>query len=215
VPSEIKKEIPRPGISKLFRRLYVDQRYLTEDDIGFVLGPRINAASRIDHPIKAFHFLSTRDEIVADELVDYLNNLNNRRKGLVASVVKEAKRKITENGLRDVMVLGNPTWQPGILGLAANTLMNEYKRPVFLWGRGEGETIKGSCRSNGSINVVQCMAEARDLFLDFGGHECAGGFSVHGEKIHFLEDALLEAYTKIQKKDVTHGDVVIRFHLMT
>jgi len=190
--------LPRPGLQKLFRTMRIDQRQITEIDIGFTLGPRINAASRMDDPIYGFKFLSTRDILEAGQVLSHLNKLNNRRKGLVASVIKEAKRRVKDTDTRELIVMGNPLWQPGILGLAANTLMREYHKSVFLWGRGEGsETIKGSCRSDGSINVVEFMSTVAEVFIDFGGHEIAGGFSVDHEKIHTLDDELNKAYSRL------------------
>ncbi|MBI2108930.1 MAG: single-stranded-DNA-specific exonuclease RecJ [Parcubacteria group bacterium] len=207
---KVLRKSPRPGLMHLFRSLYVDQRFVTEDDIGFVIGPRINAASRMDDPILGFHFLSERDEIKARETLKNLNSLNNKRKGVVAGIIKEATKKIESNGVKDVVVTGNPNWQPGVLGLAANTLSQKYERPVFLWGRLGSEVIRGSCRSNGSIHVVECMREVTEgIFIDFGGHANSGGFSIHNEKIHLFEDALLEAHQKIEKRDPKSRDVIV------
>src|SRR3989344_5199164 len=119
----------RVGLIELLRRLRVDQRYLTEEDIGFVIGPRINVASRIDIPAKAFQLLATDDVAYAGILADELNSLNERRKGLVAGVMREAKQRIARQEIREVIVLGNLDWHPGILGLVANRLMEEDERP--------------------------------------------------------------------------------------
>jgi single-stranded-DNA-specific exonuclease len=91
---------------------------------------------------------------------------------------------------RKVIVIGNPLWRPALLGLAANTIAEEYKKPVFLWGREEGKDIKGSCRSDGSTHLVKLMDEVKDYFIEYGGHAFSGGFSVQSEKIHHFEDAL-------------------------
>ena len=79
--------------------------------------------------------------------------------------------------------------------------MEDYARPVFVWGREGGTHIKGSCRSDGSVNVVELMVNVRQgIFLDVGGHELAGGFSISHEQIHFLEEEIVLAYKKIEKK---------------
>jgi single-stranded-DNA-specific exonuclease len=96
-----------------------------------------------------------------------------------------------------VIVMGNPEWRPGILGLVANKLMEMYQKPVFLWGREGGEIIRGSCRSDGSVNIVDLMAAARDIFTHFGGHAASGGFSVLEEDIHVLPGRLHEAYRSL------------------
>ena len=198
---KVLRKSPRPGLMKLLRKLRVDQRYLTEEDVGFTIAPRINAASRMGIPMDAFRLLSTTDETEADVLSDHLNEMNETRKGVVAVMIKEAKKKIASREMREVIVVGNPAWKPGVLGLAANRLMEDYERPVFVWGREGGTHIKGSCRSDGSINVVELMVNVRQgIFLDVGGHELSGGFSISHEQIHFLEEEIILAYKKIEKK---------------
>lgn len=191
----------RMGLSKLFSALRMNKNNLNEDDIAFMITPRINAASRMGHPLDAFKLLTATDEAEAEAYVKHLDNINNERKGMVAGLVKEAKKKIREkfenSGEKSVIVLGNPDWRPALLGLAANSIAEEYNRPVFLWGREGGELIKGSCRSDGSTDLVALMERTKDHFIEFGGHKLSGGFSVLFEKIHTLEDALVEASTHI------------------
>lgn len=193
---------PRPGLVKFWKKLRVDQRNITEDDIGFSLAPRINAASRMGEPMDAFKLLKTEDHIEADLLSDHLNKINDERKGVVASLVKGIKKhlheKIVDNSLGKVIVMGSPEWKPALLGLVANSIIDDFKRPVFLWGRNGDSIIKGSCRSDGSVNLVALMEEARGNFLQFGGHKLAGGFAVSNETIHTLEDELNRAYEKVK-----------------
>lgn len=181
----------RPGLQQLLRKAGGSQRYLTEDDIGFTIAPRINAASRMDDPEDAFHMLRTKDEGEAGAHVQHLEKLNNERKGVVASMVKEAKHRMHElTELPDVIVMGNPEWRPSLVGLVANSLAEEFQKPAFLWGRDGKGIIKGSCRSGGGVSIVRLMEGARDAFLTFGGHHASGGFSVSHENIHTLPDAL-------------------------
>jgi len=184
---------PRPGLSQLLRKLNIDQRTLTEDDLTFMITPRLNAASRMDSPMRAFELLSVRDEVQAGAVADYLTKINDERKRLVAAIMKDVKHKLAERTLGSVIVIGNPEWRVGILGLIAGKVCDEFDRPVFVWGREgtNGDTVvKGSCRSNGSINVVELMQSGKENFLDFGGHELAGGFSAAQDSIHFLEEKL-------------------------
>jgi len=187
----------RPGFQKLLSLMRVNQRFLTEDDVGFMITPRINAASRMGIPIDAFHLLSTDSETKGDELARHLDRINNERKGLVASTVKEIKKILGEREShfleRKVIVMGNPSWRPALLGLAANTIAEEYKKPVFLWGREDGRDIKGSCRSDGSAHLVKLMEQVKDHFIEYGGHKFSGGFSIASDKIHTFEEALHEA----------------------
>jgi single-stranded-DNA-specific exonuclease len=198
---KVLRKSPRVGLMKLLSKLKTNQKHLVEEDIGFTISPRINAASRMGIPMEAFRLLSTDDEVEADQLVEYLNKINDERKGTVAAIIKEIKKKNHDKELKSVIVMGNPDWKPALLGLAANTLMREHARPVFLWGREGGELIKGSCRSDGSANLVDVMKlAAPGTFVDFGGHKLSGGFSVSHEKIHLLEEELGKAYELAREK---------------
>lgn len=199
----------RPGVQKLCRKLRLRQSELSEDDVGFMISPRINAASRMGIPEDALRMLATSDEVEAGTLVDHLDKINNERKGHVAAMVKEVKAKLAAKGeLAAVIVTGNPAWKPSLLGLVANSLATEYRRPVFLWGREDGEVIKGSCRSDGIQNLVELMSEIREVFIDAGGHAFSGGFSLSNENVFWLEEKLLEAYERIRAKPIEGASVL-------
>lgn len=184
----------RPGLQHLLRKARAQQRFLTEDDIGFTIGPRINAASRMDDPEDAFHMLSVTDESAAGTYVEHLEKLNNERKGLVAAMTKELKKRLSEmNDIPEVLVLGSADWRPSLVGLAANKLAEEYSRPVFLWGRDGNGALKGSCRSDGVTSVIALMDGASESFVEHGGHHASGGFTVHEHAIHTLSDTLVAA----------------------
>lgn len=203
---KVLRKSPRVGLLKLLRALGTDQRFLTEEDVGFTISPRINAASRMGVPYDAFRLLSTTDENEAHALALHLNEINDERKGIVAQITKEVKAIIREryaDSPKEVIVMGNPKWKPTILGLVANALMNDHTRPVFLWGRETGTVLKGSCRSDGSVDVTALMSEVREHFHEYGGHALSGGFSVVQEKVHLLEDALNVAYQKVKTAFVT------------
>ncbi len=189
----------RVGLAKLLSNLKINKNNLNEDDIAFMVTPRINAASRMGHAMDAFNLLVAESESEAEVQVNHLNKINDERKILVAAISKEAKKKIKEKfesaGEKPVIVLGNPDWRPAVLGLVAGNLAEEYHRPVFLWGRENGDNIKGSCRSDGVTDLVAIMEGAKDHFLEYGGHKLSGGFSVNHEKIHTFEEALLKAST--------------------
>jgi single-stranded-DNA-specific exonuclease len=194
---KVLRKSKRPGFIHLLRKMNTKQAYITEDDIGFMITPRINAASRMGVPLDAFHLLSTKDEIIGSQYAAHLDAINNERKGLVASLVKEIKKVLHEREEhykdKKIIVLGNPDWRPALLGLVANSIAEEYGKPVFLWGREDGKYIKGSCRSDGRTDLTKIMGLAQKSLVDFGGHKLSGGFSVDHEKIHELEDALLKA----------------------
>ncbi len=195
------KKTRRPGLQKLFNDLKIDQRYLTEDDITFMITPRINAASRMDSPMRAFELLSEKDVTKAGILADHLSKINDDRKTTVATIMREVHKKLESRELSDVIVIGNPNWRAGVLGLVAGKITDQYERTAFVWGSGgEDEGYKGSCRSDGSVSVVELMTETGNSFVSYGGHELAGGFSIKHSEVLLLEDTLLSAYNKTKKE---------------
>lgn len=200
------RKSPRVGLVRLLSKLKVNQRYLVEEDIGFTIGPRINAASRMGVPMDAFRLLATTDETEADHFAEHLNTINDERKGIVAGLVKEVKHIIRErynNKPKGVIVAGNPEWKPSLLGLAANTCAEEYDCPVFLWGRDGDNIIKGSCRSDGVTNLVELMAGVpveAGIFQQYGGHSQSGGFVVTDAGVHHLEEHLNASFVEVKKK---------------
>ncbi len=221
------RKSPRKGLIRLLAKLKMAQAHLTEDDIAFMITPRINAASRMGVPMDAFKLLVADNDEDAEKYATHLDEINNERKGIVAALVKEIKKIVRERyGVKNkrnkeevagrvsmidgqfgddsdelpaVIVLGNPDWKPSLLGLAANSCAEEFDRPVFLWGRDGDNIIKGSCRSEGKSSVVEIMRGVPEgAFLQYGGHKHSGGFAVGNDVIHFLEKHLNEAQEKIQ-----------------
>lgn len=213
---KVLRKTPRPGIMQLLNLLKINQHYLTEDDISFMITPRINAASRMGEPEDAFLLLSTKDDGEATAMAIHLNNINDERKGLVASMVKEIKKKIashTDNGKKKVLVVGNPDWKPSLLGLVATALLEEHKGPVFLWGRENGTCLKGSCRSDGKVDIFELMKEASDMFDEYGGHAMSGGFSISLDKVDTIAGVLEKAYEKLASKIIEDGETVVDLRL--
>ncbi|MDD3662896.1 MAG: single-stranded-DNA-specific exonuclease RecJ, partial [Candidatus Pacebacteria bacterium] len=202
---KVLKKTRRPGLVEIFRKASVDISKLNEEDITFTLAPRLNAASRMANPMDAFEVLATNDPVLAKTLSNHLVKINDERKQLVAHIMKEVKKTLSKRSLSQeeipVIVIGNPKWRVGVLGIVAAKITEEYKRPVFVWGGDESDTLRGSCRSYGDINLVEIMnLLPEDSLLEFGGHKMAGGFSVSHEEIHFLEERIVSIFPKIEKE---------------
>ncbi len=212
---QVLRKSPRKGLVRLLAKLKIAQAHLTEDDIAFMVTPRINAASRMGVPMDAFKLLAADNDVDAESAATHLDEINNERKGVVASLVKEVKKTVRDRhgeSVPSVIVLGNPEWRPSLLGLAANSCAEEFRRPVFLWGRDGDNLIKGSCRSEGQSNVVEIMrAVPVGVLTQFGGHKYSGGFGVTNESVHFLDQRLNEAAQQIEetksKKQKGNGEV--------
>lgn len=208
---KVLRQTRRPGLLQLFRRVNVEARNLQEDDITFSIVPKLNAASRMDSPMRAFELLSASDEGVAGLAAMNLTKMNDERKILVATMMKSVKKTFShpERAERSIMVIGDPTWRAGVLGLVAGKIVDEYKKPAFVWGLEGGTVIKGSCRSDGTVNIVEMMSNLpSNSLLEFGGHAGAGGFSVSHEEIHFLEERLIEAHEKTTKISIESSEAI-------
>lgn len=185
----------RPGITALINRLRLRKHQITEDDIAFSFAPRINAASRMGDPELALKLLTTPSLDEAEALAAELDSLNNKRKTTVATIVKAARARAKERYAPEAraIVLGNPQWKPALLGLAANSVMDDFSGLVCLWGRDAEGKLKGSCRTDGSVDLMEVFEHARDIFDECGGHRSSGGFSISHEQVHRLPEVLEEA----------------------
>jgi single-stranded-DNA-specific exonuclease len=204
---QVLRKSARPGINALCAQLRLRKAELTEDDIGFSLAPRINAASRMDTPRLALDLLTTRDDHEARRIAAQLESLNNSRKGVVAGYVREAKKRARTRFSEGepVVVLGSPDWKPALLGLAANSIVEDRGGVACLWGRDAHGRIKGSCRSDGSFSVVALFEKSADQFEEFGGHERSGGFTVVSEAVHALPEALASAARALERAEIARS----------
>ncbi len=204
----------RPGLQQLLRKQRASQRHLSEDDIGFTIGPRINAASRMDTPEDAFFLLATTDEGEAGARLTHLEKLNTERKSAVAQMTKELHKRLKESeDIPEVFAMGNPDWRPSLVGLAANKLAEEHGRPAFIWGRDGNGEFKGSARGGGGVSVVKLMEAVSEIFVEFGGHHAAGGFTVKEEKIHSFAQVLQDAYRNLGTEAVVEELPVVDLEL--
>ena len=200
----------RPGLQQLLKKAKADQQHLTESDIGFTIGPRVNAASRMDAPEDAFHVLAAETVEEAGTRVQHLEDLNQTRKTAVAKMTKELHKKVQQlEEIPDVIVFGDPAWRPSLVGLTAGKLAEEHGRPAFIWGRDGNGAYKGSCRSGGSVSVVELLRAIPEHLHEHGGHHVAGGFTIRDESIHDFPAALQAAYASLGASARVEEEVVI------
>jgi single-stranded-DNA-specific exonuclease len=208
---KVMRKSPRIGLQKLCRGMRVEQRTITEDDVGFMIAPRVNAASRMGDARDAFRLFTTTDESEADALSKKMEKANRQRKAEAGAITRAVHMRLKERSeMRSVIALGDPEWRPALLGLVANTIADEYERPVFLWGREGNMRLKGSVRSGGTTHILDLMRAAEKAFVEFGGHAAAGGFAVQDTEVFFLEDRLVEAHAKILEGKMSEDSLVQR-----
>ncbi len=204
----VMRKSPRLGLQKLCRGMRLNQRAITEDDVGFMIAPRVNAASRMGDAREAFRLFTTTDESEADILAKKLEKANRSRKAEAGAITRAVHTRLKERGEpRSVIALGDPEWRPALLGLVASNIADEYERPVFLWGREGNLSLKGSVRSGGPTHILELMRATEETFEQCGGHAAAGGFTVRDTEVFYLEDRLVEAYERLMKDKTVKDDL--------
>jgi single-stranded-DNA-specific exonuclease len=203
-----------PGLQALALASGLKQERITSHHIGFMLGPRINAAGRIDDPYAALKLLTTDSEREALRLADALSRLNTMRQELLQDSVEEAKRVAEDDGMIDlpVMVVRSPDWRVGLVGLIASRLSDHYRRPVIAIEQGQPYS-RGSARSIDEFNVVDALGECADLLKQFGGHSKAAGLTIETNLIadftERINDVFVERVGEVVPDPALHLDAVI------
>ncbi len=159
---------------------------VTSFDLGFKLGPRINASGRMGTAENAVKLFISDDLEQARELAKGLNKENTSRQDTEAVIITEAISLLeSDPGLigSNSIVLASHSWHPGIIGIVASRIVERYEKPTMLIAIGEDGVGKGSGRSLEGVNIYSALSECRELFLQFGGHELAAGLSIREENI--------------------------------
>jgi single-stranded-DNA-specific exonuclease len=176
----------RAGMLAMMELTELNQSNITEEHIGFILAPRMNALGRLDDANSMVELLTTTDMGRARILALELEGMNAQRKLLSDQVYQAAQAQLTTdpNLLKyPVLVLSHPTWPAGVVGVVASRLVEQYHRPVILLSAPPGADAHGSARSIESINITDAIAANHDLIKGFGGHPMAAGLSIDPQRI--------------------------------
>ncbi|HVS33196.1 MAG TPA: single-stranded-DNA-specific exonuclease RecJ [Thermoanaerobaculia bacterium] len=198
-------ESRNPGLRAMLRRLGLHGKPLRASDIGFKVGPRINAAGRLASADTAIDLFAARDEESAWTICAELDRLNAERQQIEATV-REAAQSQMAGGER-VLVLAGEAWHKGVLGLAAGRIAQQVHRPTLVISI-EGERCVGSARSIRTIDLYSQLAAVSDLFTHFGGHEFACGFSLPATNLPALRARLGERFATLEG-DLFRRDAVV------
>lgn len=187
----------RVGLLELIKVTGINNE-LNSFNVGFQLGPRLNAASRIKHANSALNLLISKNQIEAEELAQDLNNKNSERQKITEEVLASAESQIDRNNLPKIIIVkdfSNRAWNEGVIGLVAGKLSEKYYRPVLVIVKTEEKAIaddgqeyflyKGSGRSIEDFNLVEALEDSKDFLYKYGGHPMAGGFSILSEENAF------------------------------
>jgi single-stranded-DNA-specific exonuclease len=186
------------GIQALIQMAGVSdsQKTLKPEDIGFKLGPRINAIGRLSDPQIVIELLTTTDPGVALERAMQCEQINQKRQQLCEQIEQDAIAFIEESQLdlqqQRVLVVVQPNWHHGVIGIVASRLVERYGVPVFIgtYEDEDKEHIRGSARGIPEFNIFEALEFCKDLLGKFGGHKAAGGFSLPAENLNALQESL-------------------------
>ncbi|HKC59720.1 MAG TPA: single-stranded-DNA-specific exonuclease RecJ [Myxococcales bacterium] len=163
---------------------------VTCGDVGFKLGPRLNAAGRLSDASVGVRLLLSEDPAEARELAEQLDRANAERQDLQARIADEAVRKAQEMGDRRALVVSSPGWHLGVVGIVASRLVDRFHRPALVLCEDEGGTAKGSGRSIEGFHLYDALASCAVHLTRFGGHRHAAGVTLPTSAVHRLAEAL-------------------------
>ena len=192
---KILEESRRPGLIALKEVAGLEGKAISFRDLVFKLAPRLNAAGRLGQARCALELLLSDDLAQARVQARYLQNLNRQRQALEEEILKEAAALVRREGLgkRSVMVLAREGWHPGVLGIVAARLADEYHRPAALVSLVNG-VGRGSARSIEGFHLFRGLSACRDLLNKYGGHRAAAGFELPAANLGALQDRLELAF---------------------
>lgn len=177
----------RPGVAALSAVAGVKPGTITAETIGFILGPRINAAGRLSHAYDAARLLASSNAESAARYAQELNRLNVQRRTLTQQLSDEAEAMIEEGA--PILIAGGSGFLAGVVGLVASRLADKHYRPAIVMEEGETES-RGSCRSIPEFHITEALDEVADLLERHGGHAQAAGFTIRNERLPEFRERL-------------------------
>lgn len=180
----------RLGLRALMGAALANPLQVSAESISFILGPRLNAAGRLDSALAALELLRTQDVAQAAYLAQMLDNQNRERQQITRDIQSHAEQLALAQDPQALLLFAvHDQYNPGVIGLAASRLTEQYYRPAIVASRGE-ETTRGSCRSIAEFHITRALDECADLLVRYGGHAAAAGFTVPNNNLPELIERL-------------------------
>jgi single-stranded-DNA-specific exonuclease len=186
------RNVSNLGLRSLIEACGLGNRKISEGDLGFRLGPRINAAGRMGMTDLAVRLFFSESSEESQALVRKLDDLNAQRQKTEEKIFNDARERIEERGLDKkykCLVLGSPDWHRGVIGIVASKLKDRFNRPVVLFVYENGKA-HGSGRSIPEVPLIDFLEDCRHLFLSYGGHKLAVGCTLPTERMAAFKEAL-------------------------
>ena len=186
---------PVPGIQQLIRLTGNDRKKaLDTDDIGFSIGPRLNASGRLGQAQLGVELLTTDQAKRSQDLAEYIHNLNDSRESLERGILKAARQQIKDEHLDEepALVLAGRGWHPGVIGIVAGRIAEKYHRPTVVIALDQMKTKPGmgSARTALGLDLYSAIEKCSDLLESFGGHPAAAGLKINEENLDQFRDEL-------------------------
>lgn len=192
----------RPGLRALINVAGLKLGTIAAINIGFGIGPRINAAGRLDSAMIAYDLLSTEDERKAEDLAAQVHGLNTQRQEITRATQDRIRERLDDATALPLIFASDRDFQPGIVGLVAGRLVEEFFRPAIVMEIGDSES-RASCRSIPQFDITRALDQCATLLVRHGGHAQAAGFTVLNENVTALREKLTHiARTTLDGQDL-------------
>ena len=197
---ELINDDPRIGLKMLLELSGIDTK-IDEQTVGFYIAPKLNSIGRMDSAKLGLTFLMAEEPVTARALAEQIEQYNIQRKQVTEDIVKDVISKIENSEKKQknvIMVSGE--YHEGVLGIVASNIVEKYQKPVFIMNEKEG-VLKGSARSIFDFNIYVAMNKISDLFLAFGGHTLAAGFSFEKSNFEKIEEFLDNEFEEFKQNN--------------
>jgi single-stranded-DNA-specific exonuclease len=193
----------RPGLRALFDFAGLSQKELGVFEASYIIGPRINAAGRMDDPMESLRLICTNDESRAISLAQKIDQRNRERQVLTQQMMVHARELLLKEGEQNSLIfISHESYQEGVIGLVAGKLTEEFYLPSVVISQGK-DISRASARSINEFNIIEAVRECQEILKSHGGHPRAAGFTIETAKISIMKEKLL----KIAKKKLKGHDL--------
>jgi single-stranded-DNA-specific exonuclease len=193
------------GLRSMIRAAGLQGKLMTAGRVGFILAPRLNAAGRVGHAMRGVQLLMSEDEHEANTIARELEELNARRQELDHETLDQAREMLEQLDPAETygIVLASEKWHPGVIGIVASRIVEEYGRPTVLIAL-EGDYGKGSGRAIHALDLHGALAKCSDLLLRFGGHRAAAGITIARDRVQ----EFAARFNEVARASLTPEDLV-------
>lgn len=199
----------RPGLMAL-KDVCRIQDDVSVTDVGFRMGPRLNAAGRLDDASHGVRLLISDNYENAYKYAAELDRLNTERREIEQGITEEVMQRLADKTLPEGVVEFDASWHVGVVGIVASRIVDRFHRPTFILCEPEPGVLKGSGRSFGAINLVKALQDCSELLEKFGGHEAAAGVTLKKENLAAFQDAFAAAVrTQWQNDEAPQKEILV------